>query len=117
MSYEGYNQHICKNGHYYTRDDIGCWEDEDPCDDAWHAKPCGERPVWSNAVDDTNCDSYGEIDMIPFLVSVRISEVCNLGHKHTVEDPRYRVPTDDETATARSYRPDCGGTPLVPLSR
>lgn len=41
MSYEGYSEHICTEGHYYTRD---AYEFNDVC-------PCGAESVWENMVD------------------------------------------------------------------
>lgn len=50
MSFEGWTQNICENGHYYC-DNVyvpdGCY--------------CGAKSVWENLVDDTNCDRYGYI--------------------------------------------------------
>ena len=105
MSYEGYRQKLCPKGHYFEREDIGCWEDTAPCDE------CGEEAVWCNSVDDTNCNSYGEIDMEPFLVR---------RGKHTNEPDDgpdiYRIPTEEETEEAQGWRPGHGGTPLVLFS-
>jgi len=47
MSYEGYTQKICKNGHEWEED---CWADEFS-----HRCPiCQERCVWWNMIDLTN---------------------------------------------------------------
>lgn len=52
MSYEGYEQLLCKNGHYDTAD---CWyNDLQPC------RVCGEKIVWINSVDETNGSFCGE---------------------------------------------------------
>lgn len=51
MSYEGYEQHICENGHRF---DI--YNDESP--KCYH---CGAASVWYNSVDDTNCAQEGYI--------------------------------------------------------
>lgn len=55
MSYEGYEQHICANGHLFYNYDIYYFE-----------RPtivchCGADSVWQNSVDDTNCDANGYI--------------------------------------------------------
>ena len=57
MSYEGYEQHICANGHRF---DMPCgyqyWEAEEApkCG-------CGAKSVWYNPVDQTNGDDWGYI--------------------------------------------------------
>lgn len=56
MSFEGFTQHICKNGHYGV-------EPYDYAGDQpkWTCHECHEGSVWSNLVDDTNCDNHGYI--------------------------------------------------------
>lgn len=55
MSYEGYEQHICKNGHLFCNHDIYHFEGEEVrC-------YCGAESVWYNQVDDTNCYQEGYI--------------------------------------------------------
>lgn len=109
MSYKGYVQMPCDNGHY--------WDEHERYDDleAGECSVCGSRAVWQNMVDETNCDSYGKIDMAPFLVKAAEKQTCNLGHIHQVGDERYRIPTHEESLKARNWRPGYGGTPLVPL--
>jgi hypothetical protein len=51
MSYEGYDQYVCVNGHYEARD---CHTPMKKC------PTCGERFVWENAVDQTNGDGWKE---------------------------------------------------------
>lgn len=63
MSFEGYYQMWCKNGH--------CWEQPYDYDglteEEWAVEckydDCGKQAVMVNLVDDTNCDRYGEIPM------------------------------------------------------
>lgn len=93
MSFEGYYQQICPNGHYYTCDvyTVG------PCSD------CGEGAAWSNLVDETNCDSVGEIPL-------------HLLSKHFEIKPGvFKVPSREETEPLRHYRP-FGESQLKPLS-
>jgi hypothetical protein len=56
MSYEGYVQYLCKNGHYWT---VDAYDDyESTCPDCC-CPDCRERPYWENCVDETNgsyCD-------------------------------------------------------------
>lgn len=55
MSYEGYVQVLCANGHYSTYD---CWDDPfviyDDSEETPICKVCGARLVWRNGVDTTN---------------------------------------------------------------
>lgn len=64
MSFEGYYQHICQNGHYGT-------EPYDYAGDAppWKCDECGAESAWCNRVDDTNCDNCGYIEPV-----VRVQE-------------------------------------------
>ena len=43
MSFEGYSQAICENGHRFDLFDF-----QENCE-------CGARAAWENVVDDTNC--------------------------------------------------------------
>lgn len=45
MSYEGYTQRLCANGHLWAE---GCYDDVLEC------PSCGEQSVWSHTVDCTN---------------------------------------------------------------
>lgn len=100
MSYEGYAQHICENGHRYDRD---VYDHEETC------LHCGAKSVFYNGVDETNCDQYG---MIPsdqwekFKITEEKTETCNLGHVHVTALPTYRVPTNDEQIGLRAYWSD-----------
>jgi len=106
MSYEGYVQCLCSNGHYFHGDGRG---DPAPC------PVCKSPVVWENNVDETNCDSYGEIDMEQLIAQRAGTATCNLGHVHETSPAIYRIPTPRRTEELRSYRPDYGGTPLVLL--
>ena len=52
MSFEGYYQCVCKNGHYF---EIDVYEDRDKCVD------CFQDIIFKNTVDETNCESAGYI--------------------------------------------------------
>jgi hypothetical protein len=60
MSYEGYRQCICENGHVSNRDEVytGPWEEppEEPT-----CPICNSEIKWSNSVDITNDDDVGFI--------------------------------------------------------
>lgn len=57
MSYEGYVQNLCKNGHHWEAEG-GSYADPTVCPE------CTQPPEWVNPVNDTNCDSIGEIDYV-----------------------------------------------------
>ncbi|TXH11681.1 MAG: hypothetical protein E6R04_01130 [Spirochaetes bacterium] len=87
MSYEGYSQCICVNGHFTNI-----------------SESYGERlkcPVcsrtkfaWVNEVDETNCDSYGYVDpetVFSMLGKMGENNVC-------------RLPTEDDIRFLNSMR-------------
>ncbi len=88
MSFEGYYQHICTDGHYYQRE----LHDENLC------FVCGGEPVWENLVDLTN-GSYdddghridGYIELKVYTESGGQWCECDCGHRH--QTPKiYKVP-------------------------
>ena len=88
MSYEGYAQQICENGHLYERD---VYDSEESC------PHCQGKSVFYNGVDETNCEQYGIIppdQWEKLRLTEEKTETCNLGHVHVIARPTYRVPTD-----------------------
>ena len=86
MSYEGYVQELCANGHLRQRD-------------AYQATPpqcsCGAAFVYTHNVDETN--GYDPADPgtypKPFEVEKEADYViCNLGHKHYTSERTYKIP-------------------------
>lgn len=107
MSYEGYQQLLCKNGHLMN---IDAYENA-----PFRCPDCNEPIVWWNGVDETNgmcemtcpsprnetlsglCDSCEErIDgYVQLEVDVpAVIEQCNLGCNHIMKSTRYKIPTD-----------------------
>lgn len=100
MSYEGYTQVLCENGHE------GCcdiWEQ--PYSDKWECPVCSAKAAWSNEVDHTegsycDCESgcqycnNGRIDGYVELEVATPAEYkrCNLGHDHLVKEATYKIP-------------------------
>lgn len=93
MSYEGEVQLLCPKGHYWSED----------CNDhllegytgRCPEKRCGEKPVWSNGVDDTNCDSVGWIDINKLAL--------NTNPFQEDDGPRlFRIPSEEETVALRT---------------
>lgn len=111
MSYEGHVQRLCVKGHYYTTPYAYGEPDDTSCPD------CKEACAWENHVDDTNCDSYGEIDINEFRLADPVVEPCpTCGHVRTIEPVRYRIPTEEEVKTART-RWDSEMELRVPVNR
>lgn len=110
MSYEGYVQNLCKNGHHWEAEG-GSYADPTVCPE------CTQPPEWVNPVNDTNCDSIGEIDMNQFLYKEAEYKKCDMGHLHQISPAVYRIPSLDETKKARCWRPEYGDSPLVPLNK
>lgn len=116
MSYEGYEQHICANGHWFETEPSCYFSDDD--DDAPKCHICLAKSVFYNCVDDTNGESFGVIlpeamkllELTPMVV-----ETCNLGHKHITKKPTYRIPTTKEKVEIQSYY-DIGDNEHHPVS-
>lgn len=89
MSYEGYYQYICPNGHYWAEDVYG--------PNFKRCLTCGELRVWSNSVDTTNgsweedgpFDDEHRIDghVVLELIGESKCECC--GH---VKEQIYKIP-------------------------
>lgn len=53
MSYEGFTQILCKNGHYFEKDAYFDWDGGEH--KTWKCPVCGVGLAWQNGVDQTNC--------------------------------------------------------------
>lgn len=99
MSYEGYEQHICQNGHYFETD-CSYFSNSELC--PW----CQATSAFINSVDCTNGDNDGIIlDSVwdEFLICPAVKQTCNLGHEHIVRQATYRIPTQEELKKIRVY--------------
>lgn len=91
MSYEGYNQLLCAEGHYWEADCYADYYDELHCPD------CGNPPVWQNGVDTTNELGDGE-ENYPTrirleLLSEEVTRTCPCCSNVSVVSPRrYKRP-------------------------
>ena len=92
MSYEGYYQRLCKNGHASNEDVYVAVEKE-----KWACPYCKDVLAWENSVDLTNgsfedgkrIDGYIELKIkVPAVVCVCKS--CK--NAHVTEPPRYVIP-------------------------
>jgi hypothetical protein len=81
MSFEGYYEVICKNGHFWAND---LYSDKKVC------PFCGECVAWWNLIDETNGEGK------PTELQVESESVfckCSLcGDKHVKEQARYKIP-------------------------
>jgi hypothetical protein len=59
MSFEGYYQLLCKEGHYYTADAYFHELGDSPC------PVCEAGVAWENLVDTTNVETEGYVELIP----------------------------------------------------
>jgi len=101
MSYEGYVQRICENGHRYDTDAMSDTHMGDGL-----CPFCGAASAFENHVDETNCDSIGFVtieDWERFIIEPEETQTCDLGHIHITKDAVYRVPTTEELAPLRRY--------------
>lgn len=98
MSWEGYYQAICANGHRFDYDDYMGYDGSHTCD-------CGAEAIFSNSVDQTNGPSQGEIiDWNVFLISPEVTNTCECcGNVKIVEKAKYRIPTEEELKKYRVY--------------
>lgn len=102
MSYEGYCQYICKNGHRF--DGIDIWQARDAEVDV-RCNICNAKWNFINEVDKTNGEDFGYIceqDWYRFLVTSEKIAICNYGHKHVLEYATYRIPDESETYNIRT---------------
>lgn len=93
MSYEGYSQFLCKNGHGWTSDcmNTGMSLEENKC------FTCGEPAVWENMVNVTNgsfegderIDGYVELE----LLTEKKCEHCDSILERTYKQPKTKRET------------------------
>ena len=74
MSYEGFSQYLCKEGHYWTADAYEGYFDDDYSPTC---PKCGLKAVWENGVDITN----GSFDKDEDGKEVRIDGYVELEEK------------------------------------
>jgi ferredoxin len=99
MSYEGYEQLICKNGHYFENYDTYNYEASCPI--------CQEKAAWNNQVDQTNGGNQGIIfqaDLKRFIKEEAKKETCpTCSHCKEIAPAVYRIPTKEETYPLQRY--------------
>lgn len=97
MSWEGYEQVICKNGHYYNRNCMFGANEPEFC------PYCSEEDAWRNIVDITN-GSFdvnpitGEAERIDGYIELEIdkpeeTQQCSCcGHVRVIKEATYKIP-------------------------
>ena len=98
MSFEGFYQCFCKNGHLVEIDAYDY--DSGPC----HV--CGAEFEVKILVDDTNGERSGVISkkaLKSLVISPEVKQLCNLGHWHVVNQAVYRIPSPEELQSLRSF--------------
>ncbi len=100
MSYTGYEEYICLNGHYWTKDAYCCYG-EDHFNQS-KCPICGAAIAWYNVVNTTN-GSYeinpdtGEEECIDGSVELEVDVpaticTCPCGHKHVTNEATFKIP-------------------------
>jgi hypothetical protein len=85
MSYEGYSQVLCANGHLRSFD---CWSDMGTLEELGLCS-CSANFVYRHMVDETN----GEGKPYSFeIASEEQNMTCNMGHKHVTVEVTYKIP-------------------------
>ena len=92
MSFEGYHQVLCKNGHHFTTD-LGFDEE------SWECPYCKEKLAWTHIVDTTNgsFENGKQIDGYIELKVAQKAKVCECdkcGNEHVIEPVRYKIPKE-----------------------
>lgn len=99
MSYEGYEQLMCKNGHAWSQDASYNYDDTF----GQQCAICSSPAIWWNAVDTTNgsynIDCYGNEIRIDGYVKFEVLTkaetcICSCSHQHTKpgSETTYKLP-------------------------
>lgn len=88
MSFEGYEQRLCKNGHYEMFDVYDFVSKDENCG------VCKAEYVWYNLVDCTNEANVGRVEL-EIDKPDRYETTCEAcGAQRLVEEETYKIPTD-----------------------
>jgi hypothetical protein len=88
MSFEGYYQALCKNGHKFNFNISYDWDEEETA----RCPYCNEKVAWYNIVDDTNCDQAGHFDDFEILTPKVICTCDKCKHEHVSQVATYKIP-------------------------
>jgi len=85
MSWEGYYQQLCKNGHYTAKS--AEYQDEDK-----KCSICGEKIVWINIVDVTNGSFETDGTRIDGYVDLKIEKETKCKECGSTLEVTYKIP-------------------------
>lgn len=106
MSYEGYEQCICTNGHRYDRADS--YHARDSGQNLKACPYCGGQAAIVNPVDETNCNSFGIVPDAAWetlKIADAVTHTCpTCTHTKVVEEQKYRIPNCKELEAMRCWR-------------
>ena len=96
MSYEGYEQYLCANGHLRVYDcwDIPPYEGVENPDEVINCN-CGAPLVFHHSVNTTNGEEEGCPDTLPYPFEINTPAVtctCSCGDVHVVGEVTYKIP-------------------------
>lgn len=86
MSFEGYIQRLCKNGHLEEIDVYDFESKDEKCDE------CGEEWVWQNTVDQTNGGDVGRVELEIESPDVYETICEHCGAQRLVAEETYKIP-------------------------
>jgi hypothetical protein len=94
MSYEGYEEYLCTNGHLRIFD---CWEPSLLEGESEASRcNCGASFVFHHSVNETNgiIEDDPSTKSYPYEVDVPAEfHTCVCGNKHIVKEVQYKIPT------------------------
>lgn len=93
MSFEGYYQILCENGHYFEYDVYSNFGIDNY--GFWKCPECNSRLAWYNLVDETNSEEEDWCDNRIDLECKKETEYCRCelcGDTHVKELPQYYIP-------------------------
>lgn len=105
MSYEGREVWLCQNGH---RRDFNCYNAPNnyATNESDHRCSCGAPWVWSESIDQTNCEG---VESVLVVHRSAVTETCaHCGAVKELEEVRYCIPLN-------SGHRHAGAEPTVPL--
>lgn len=94
MSFSGYYQCLCENGHLSNVDAIA-YSTADLVGEELFCYQCKTRFAFTNLVDTTN-ECHGYFPLGKFLLKPAVVEKCNLNHMHVVEPATYKIPSSED---------------------
>ena len=93
MSYEGYEQVLCENGHYFTFD-CYTWDFYGGLCDDWKCPTCGAPIGWCNSVDTTNegyVNDDGSVEPAYGYVEVKLKKQSKCEHCGSILEQVYDI--------------------------